>query len=417
MTYRGNAPTNYNISIASTTGYGTLTINGTSNFGIGSMNFGITAGSVITNNHTYDNVIAANFGATFDSTTTKTGTFTSGGTTYSYQLVWDGAAWDLVVGTPSTSSATSAGTLTSIEQNAAGLASVYNRQTASMQTALTYDCPLYDKNNLCVSVGGRYTYADSSPTAQATAGLVMASYRLTPTFQLGGFVDQAVQTSSSSQFRSNTSNPLWGLFANWSMNPDGQGLGLQASLVSSDNSITATRALIAGSEGGSGKTQMRGQGYRLVAHYPYPVSPSLTLIPYLGLQYTRIGSSAYTENTSASVTAPLSFQSTIQKDFAALAGLGIRAQLSDKLIGTASAGVQQKLGYSMDTYRGTSSISGLSTFSVNLPGKTNTLATARGGLAYAVGKTERISLDVFWQQQSFKGTSTTTTLATYSIGF
>lgn len=416
FTFGGTAPANYNIAVASTSSFGTLTIKNTNNFAISTMNFGIVAGSVIQNNHTYDNVIQAASDSSFDSTATKTGSFTSGANTYSYSLVWDGAAWDLVFGTPGpTVSATNS--LAMIQANARGLASVYNQQVSSLQAGLSYDCGIFDKNNLCVSVGGRYSYADSSPTGQTETGLVIVSYRAAPGIRIGAFADQSLDTNNSINFRQTKNSPMWGLFAAWNMNESGQGLAVQVSAVSSDSSLTATRSALSDTEAGSGKTPMRGQGYRLLASYQQAIATGVVLVPYAGLQFTRLHTGAYSESATTVVTAPLSYNGTEQKSFSAIAGLGMQAMLTDKLSGSASVGIQQALDESTTHYKGTSSIVGLETFDVQLPDRRRSMATASAGLAYHVSTTERIGLGVQWQQQAFKGTSTTTALATYSIGF
>jgi hypothetical protein len=106
-----------------------------------------------------------------------------------------------------------------------------------------------------------------------------------------------------------------------------------------------------------------------------------------------------------------------QSAFSALAGVGLSARLSEKANGTASVGVQQNLHYSMDNYSGTSSIPGLASFSEKMPNKTNTLATASAGISYDMSHKERLALNALWQQQPFSSTSTTSVMATYSIGF
>ena len=95
----------------------------------------------------------------------------------------------------------------------------------------------------------------------------------------------------------------------------------------------------------------------------------------------------------------------------------MRSLLAEKLTGTASVGLQQNLNYSMANYQGTSAITGLNNFSVQMPGSVNSMTTASAGLYYDVRKNERIGLNVLWQQQPFMNTNTTTALATYTMGF
>ena len=308
-------------------------------------------------------------------------------------------------------------TLQSVQQNAQGLSSVINQQVAALQAGLSYDCNQYNEHNLCISVGGRYTYAGSGPSGNAQSGLVIVGYRPMNTLRVGGFADQSASIASPSGISQSKTSPMWGIFGNWNLNKNGNGLGVQASAAFASSQLSITRTATAYSEAGQGNTQFGGQAYQAQVNYAQPVDDKLKLIPYIGLRYTQINNGAYTENSSATVIAPLSYNATAQNTFSAVGGLGVSAWLAEKLKGTASVGIQQNLNYSMGNYQGTSAIPGLTSFSVAMPGNVNSMATASAGIYYDVRKNERIGMNVLWQQQPFIATNTTTALATYSIGF
>lgn len=246
---------------------------------------------------------------------------------------------------------------------------------------------------------------------------MVVGYKPFQTFRMGAFADQAVNTSTPSGFSQSKNSPMWGLFAKWHMNKDEKGLGVQASAVTSTSSLTVTRTQLENSEAGSGNTHFNGQGYQLTTNYHQPVTDSTSVVPYIGLRYTRINTGAYSENQSADVTLPLSYSAMTQNTFAAIGGIGIRSHLAEKLTGTASVGIQQNLNYSMNNYQGTSNIPGMENFNFQMPGNVNSMATASAGIFYDINKRERLSFNVLWQQQPFIATNTTTALATYTIGF
>ncbi|QWE12938.1 autotransporter-associated beta strand repeat-containing protein, partial [Polynucleobacter sp. AP-Titi-500A-B4] len=310
-----------------------------------------------------------------------------------------------------------ANTVQSVQISAAGLANIYNQQVAAYQAALTYDCRIYDKNNICVSVGGRYTYAGPSPSANQQAGLVVIGYKPSQNFRFGAFADQSINIGTPSGFSQSKTSPMWGLFAKWHMNSDETGLGIQASGVSSASTLNITRQQLSNTEAGSGSTQFNGQGYQLTTNYHQPVTDSVSLVPYIGLRYTRVNTGAYSENSNASVTLPLSYGAMAQNTFSAIGGLGFKVGLTENLTGTASIGIQQNLKYSMSNYQVTSAIVGLESLSVAMPGNVNSMATATAGLMYDINKRERLGLNILWQQQPFIATNTTTALATYTVGF
>ncbi|WP_161491103.1 beta strand repeat-containing protein [Polynucleobacter hirudinilacicola] len=351
----------------------------------------------------------------------RSGTFTSFTSDFdtalsNYRLTYDGSDVYLLLDSSFTEVDT-ANTVQSVQINAAGLANIYNQQVAAYQVALTYDCSIYDKNNLCISVGGRYAYAGPSPSANQQAGLVIVGYKPSKNFRIGAFADQSISNSMPSGFSQSNVTPMWGLFAKWYMNPDETGLGIQASGVASSSTLNITRTQLSNTEAGAGATQFTGQGYQLTANYHQPVTDSFSVLPYVGLRYTRVNTSAYTENSSASVTLPISYNSMTQNTFSAIGGIGFRVGLAENLTGTASIGIQQNLKYSMSNYQATSAIVGLESFSVAMPGNVSSMATATAGLIYEINKRERLGLNVLWQQQPFIATNTTTALATYTIGF
>ncbi len=99
LIYKGNAPVNYNIAIAGTGSgdYGTLLVKDTADWDISGLTFGIATDSTVAAGTTYQDVIQKSGTSTFNSSTTKTGVYSSGGTTYNFNLIWDNDNWDLVI--------------------------------------------------------------------------------------------------------------------------------------------------------------------------------------------------------------------------------------------------------------------------------------------------------------------------------
>jgi autotransporter-associated beta strand protein len=307
-------------------------------------------------------------------------------------------------------------TLASIQQNAHGLSTLINTQSAVLQTGLSYDCTVFDKNNICVSAGGRYSYSGAGSTANQ-GGLLIVGYRPTANTRIGMFVDQSLDITAPSNIAQSKTDPIVGLFGNWQMNKDGLGLNIQASAVYSTSDLEISRTSSSFTEGGQGKTQFDAYAYQLQANYVEPVSNNVTIIPYLGLRYSRIHTGAYSETSTSQVVWPVSYNAVTQSALSAIAGIGVSTLLAENLHATASVGVQQNLSYSMDCYSGTSNTPGLTSFSVQMPNKTDTLATASAGLSYNLTSKERLALNALWQQQPLSTTGTASVIATFSMGF
>lgn len=407
LTYAGNLPANYNIIVNSLSNYGQLNGYVLS----GSTTFGIYPGSTLAKG-TYASVLTG---------------FTPGVNVNATSGVYNGAAWNLVLNSGTTwdlvvqSSATN--TLRSVELNSAGLASIYSRQVLAYHTALSHDCQLYDKYNMCASVGGRYTYDGASPSDSVRAGVVVVGYRPAPTFRFGVFADQSAHSAHSapsgapSGFSLRANGPLWGLFARWNMNADGKGLGVQASVASSSSELSVTRSALENTEAGSGRTRLSGQGYQLRVSYQHPLSASTDLGAYLGLRYTRFNTDAYTENTTAAVTSPLSYAAMVRNQLALVGGFGLSRAFAEKYTWSGLLGFQHSLKYSMSDYQGSSNIAGLERFDVQLPSAKRTTLMAATGLGYALSSRERLAINVVWEEQSVAGKGAMSALATYTLGF
>lgn len=309
-------------------------------------------------------------------------------------------------------------TLYSVQENAAGLATTYNVQAAALQAGLTYDCNTFDQYGLCASVGGRTTYGLTTPVGNQQAGLLIVSHRPDPHFRFGAFADQSVNSAMPNGIKQNNSGPMYGIFGYWNHQKDGMGLGASVSATAANSNLTVTRnASLANTEAGSGNTEMQGQAVQAQGTYAFQATERIKAIPYAGLRYYRVATGGYSEGSNANVTSPLTYNAMAQEVFAAVGGVGTSVFLAEKLTGTVSVGIQQNLNYKMGNYQGTSTISGLESFSVNMPSNINSMATATAGMSYAVKKNEKIGVNVLWQQQAFMAANTITALATYSIGF
>lgn len=404
LTYEGNLPNNYNVIVNNPTNYGQLSA---SSPVTGVTNFGIYNSSKLQSG-TYSAVISG-VGST------HLGTNSGNHGVYRWQLIEDSTdSWDLVVD----SSRGVTNTLTTVQQNASALAGMYNVQAAALQSGLIYDCNTFDQHGLCASLGGRASYGLSTPSANQQAGLLIISHRPDSYFRYGGFVDQSVATASPSGIKYNNSSPMFGFFGYWNNHKDGLGLGASLSTAFSNSSLTTTRSnTLLNTEAGSGNTDMQGQAIQAQGTYTLQANTRIQAIPYLGLRYYRVATGGYSENTSEAVASPLSYNAMAQEVFAAVGGVGTSLFLMEKLTGKASVGIQQNLNYKMGNYQGTSTISGLESFSVNMPSNSNTMATATAGLSFAIKKNEILGFNLIWQQQAFMATNTLTGLATYSFGF
>lgn len=124
----------------------------------------------------------------------------------------------------------------------------------------------------------------------------------------------------------------------------------------------------------------------------------------------------YTEGSSDAVTAPLAYSALNTRATTALAGVGVNYKVNPTVTTFASAGIEADTKTANGSYSGTNSnISGLTPVNFNAnPVKVR--ASALLGAYYDVEKNQRFAITGIYRQEPYKAVSTTTLLATYTVG-
>ena len=399
LTYDGRLPTNYNIGIVSSTHYGQLLVanplGAITNFGIYGTPF-LTSRSyagVLTNN-----VTVTNLQAKYDNMTLA---LVNNALTGSYDLTFTGAS--LI------------GTQQSLVNTANALAPVYALQNAVLVNSFTYDCTLFDVNNICISVGGRNTQVSAANGLNNTSALLIAAYRPHPNYRIGAYADQnlAVNNAGSTVNLTN-STPLIGIFGAWTQNQAGTGAEVRVSAAYGQKDATINRQVVGLSEPGSGSSTLNSQGAQVTAKYGFGIMDKVIVSPYVGMRYTQNNMASYTEGSSATVTAPLTYGALNTNATTALAGVGASYQVIPTVTTFASAGVETDTNTANGTYSATG-INGLTPVNFN-PNPVRTRPTATVGAYYDIVKNQRFGVTGIYRQEAYQAVSSTTVMATYTIG-
>ena len=402
LTYDGNVPTNYNIGIVSSTHYGQLAVNrltsGTSTI----TNFGIYGTPLLTS-RTYagvltNNVAVTNLQATYDNMSLA---LVNNALTGTYDLTFTGASL--------------MGTQQSLVNTANALAPVYALQNAVLVNSFTYDCTLFDVNNICISVGGRNTQVSAANGLNNTSALLIAAYRPHPNYRIGAYADQNLSVNNAGSTVSLTnSTPLIGIFGAWTQSQEGTGAEVRVSAAYGQKDTTITRQVVGLSEPGSGSSTLNSQGAQVTAKYGFAVMDKVIVSPYVGVRYTQNNMGGYTEASSSSVTAPLTYSALNTNATTALAGVGASYKVIPTVTTFASAGVETDTNTANGTYSAIG-INGLTPVNFN-PNPVRTRPTATLGAYYDVAKNQRLGITGIYRQEAYQAVSTTTVMATYTIG-
>ena len=406
LKYRLHLPTNYNVIIfGGATSYGqteffdTPTIPRT---GSGPMHFGIYAGSAIST-QSYANVLK-NLPEDYIGAT-RTGTY-------------QGLTWTLGAGTGSnnwdlTFSGTNTAVMSALNQTTTALQNAFTLQNTVLVNGFTYDCPVFDKNNVCVSVGARGTSVNTD-SVNSTGGLLIGAYRMSNQIRLGAYIDQNISTNSTGIVKVANASPMVGLFGVWNERQDGTGAEVKVSAGYGQKNATMTRPIVDGTEAGSGSSALTSQGVQAIGKYGFAVADKTIVSPYAGLRYTQNNMGGYTEGSSASVTAPLTYSAVNTNATTVVAGLGANYKVMPSITLLVSAGLENDLNTSNGTYAATG-LYGINPISFN-SNPVRTRATASAGAYYDLAKNQRVSLSYIFRQEQFQGVNTNAAFLTYAIG-
>lgn len=432
LTYSGALPTNYNVIVTDLTHYGKLDV--TKGAVTGVMNFNINNSSSLAYNTTYSTVLN---GFKINNLGNSYGTFNSGSNNYVWALVHriGGSAMqsDLVIqpippsaappvlDTLKAELASQAYLLNPIDPDTQSslaalgntLQSLFAMQAAGVVNGMGYDCPLFGVNNICVSAGGRFTNVSGYPD-NTTNALIIGAYRFSQNLRFGGYLDQSlVQSTPGGIAQLNNANPMVGLFGVWSQNPDGTGIEAKLSAGYANKGATLTRPVIGVSEAGSGSTSLTTQGIQGLLKYGFAVGNKSLVSPYAGMRYVLGGMGGYSEAQSSTVSSPLTYNAIANYTTTALAGLIGSHKLNEKLTLVTSAGAEKDVNANI----GNLISNGNGDYNIAMNNNYRTLRpTATLGAFYDLSARERLGLTGIYRQEAYQAITSTTVLATYTVG-
>ena len=310
-----------------------------------------------------------------------------------------------------------ADTQQSLSNTAQPLQNTFTMLNSVLANSFAYDCQLFDKNNICISAGGRNTAVSAANGLNNTSALLIAAYRPHPNYRIGAYADQNLSVNNAgSTVNLGNNTPLIGLFGAWNERLDGTGTEVKVSAAYGQKNATITRQVVGTSEAGSGGAPINSQGAQITAKYGFGIVENVIVSPYVGMRYTQNNMNGYAEGASSSVTAPLTYSALNTNATTALAGVGASYKFIPKATVFASAGVETDTNTANGSYYGTnSSISGLTPVNFNVnPVKTRPTATI--GAYYDVEKNQRLGITGIYRQEPYQAIQTTTVMATYTVG-
>ena len=422
LTFTGNLPANYQIIIASTSNYGKITFTDVT----GTTNFGIHATSSVMENTTYTDVIT---GISDAELSAKTGTFTDAeGDSYNWSLSLDGGSYDLILGDCTGACGEAEAAEVSYPSTAATQVSVNNvansmnaqfssfAMTTNFANLNTYDCGLFDKNNGCFSVGGRYTdvNGNNNSDSDSTALVMVGGYRVDDTFRVAGFVDQMVNNSTPTGIKVENHNPMVGVSFVLNQNADHLGYQFKFANAYQTKDVTITRAATGDAEAGSGSTDVTVNSIIAEASYQFLNQNRTSYRPYFAGRYAKIKQDGYTETN---VDNGLTYQDLEDETVTLIMGIKAKHLMTEQFILNGTVGVEQDIYNDSDNLVATATnIAGITAVDVNSD-ENKTRPVISAGADYFFTPTQRLSFQAQYQELAYTSTSAKTAYVSYTIGF
>jgi len=206
LTYDGKLPNNYNVIVNSTSDYGKTVFSSVS----GTTTFGVHSTSALVGSTTYSSVLSGLSSGDIASGTS--GSYVSGSSRKDWTLSnSSGSLWDLVVAadqdiTPDTNTSVTTSVKPNVILGINNLTSVTEVNFANMNT---YDCDLFDKNNICLSLGGRYT-SINTPKTETNSAVLVGGYKLSDTLRVGAFYHSNLSHKTPASFKLSDKTPMTG---------------------------------------------------------------------------------------------------------------------------------------------------------------------------------------------------------------
>jgi hypothetical protein len=321
--------------------------------------------------------------------------------------------------------ATAQETSLALQQTRTAIQDVATLQTQSMISGFSYDCQVFDANNICVSAGGRFTNI-SPDTVNNSSIILVGAYKIDENTRVGVSIDQNLSASSANGIiNQNNKLPLFGAFAVWNQNPSLVGWGTRANIGYGQKWMDVTRPVIdavqandidgTASEQGQGSTKVSTFGAQAVGRYGFDIATDTVISPYLGLRYMKSSIDGFSEAASSIVALPLTYSA-----FGSNATTAVLGGQLDYRIGPWSAwlnlGMEYDLKYTSDvvTVAGFGNVSGGGNYNPNNV-RSRFVSGAYG--AYDIAKNQRVSLGANFRQTEFSGVNSASLMAFYSIGF
>ena len=171
---------------------------------------------------------------------------------------------------------------------------VLDMRNAQLQMLMQQDCSVGAGNGrFCMGSGATYsgTSKARSPAASITLG-----YQINPQWRIGTTVNQSLDSSLPSEYKSSNNLPGIGVFSTFNARKDGLGWQARVAAAYQTSKVDINRKQLSYTEGGIGRADLDGKAAALEGSYRMQANSGYVLAPYAALRYSSVNRSAYNES-------------------------------------------------------------------------------------------------------------------------
>lgn len=277
---------------------------------------------------------------------------------------------------------------------------VLDMRSAQLQMLMQQDCAVGTADGrLCIGAGATYS---GTSNARSTAASFTLGYQLTPQWRIGTTINQSLDSSLPSEYKSSSNLPGIGVFTTFNARKDGLGWQARVAAAYQTSKVDINRKQLAYTEGGIGRADLDGKAAAVEGSYQMLMNNGLIVAPYAALRYSSVNRSAYDESndvafvgrygemgrSATSIETGLRFGKTINSKLSLFADIGITHDVAVNDRGFSVA---------MDYVGG-----------FNLGNGDDERTRAHLGVqgSYTLAKDSAIQSGIYWAQQAYGNDST-----------
>jgi probable HAF family extracellular repeat protein len=291
-------------------------------------------------------------------------------------------------------------TRTALAQTAQQAMQVLDMRSAQLQMLMQQDCLAgVGDGRFCIGAGAAYS---GSSHARSTAASFTLGYQVTPQWRVGATINQSLDNSLPSEYKSSNNLPGIGIFSTFNARKDGLGWQARVAAAFQKSKLDINRKQLPHTEGGVGRADLDGKAAAVEGSYRMLANNGVLVAPYAALRCSSVNRSAYNESNDLAFVGRYAEmgRSATSVD----AGLRVGKAMSDKFSLSADVGLVRDISVNNRSFAVAMDYVGGFNLGNGDDKRTRAHLDLQGN--YALANDSAIQGGLYWAQQAYGNSST-----------